>query len=98
MELVCFLVGDGQLPIYRTLALNESQILRALLGSGFEFELREGEPMDELLFQVLAGSGMGATFFFSPPEGASVLGTFEVLDAAILDPRPAQRSPKPRVH
>ncbi len=98
MELVRFLVGEEQLPIYRTVDDNESQILRALLGSGFQFELRDGEPMDELLFDVLARLGMGADFFFSPPSGASILGTFEVMDAAIPNSGSERPWAKVRVH
>jgi hypothetical protein len=98
MEILEFLIGEEQLPIYRTVHDSESEILRALLGAGFCFELRDGEPIDELLFDVLAGVGMRADFFFSPPEGASILGTFEVVDAAIPAPTFELHRSRPRVH
>jgi len=98
MEILEFLIGEEQLPIYRTVDGSESQILRALLGAGFCFELRDGEPIDELLFDVLAGVGMRADFFFSPPEGASILGTFELVDAAVPIPMSEPLPMRWRVH
>ncbi len=82
MECVKFLLGASQLPFYRTVSEGESQMFRALLGRGFHFELEEGEPLDELLFDVLSGVAMRAEFYLEPPADAALLGTFELHDAA----------------
>ena len=93
MELVRFLIGNEHFPVYRTVTKSESQMLRALLGAGFHFELEEGEPMDELLFDVLSGVAMRANFYFAPPPRAALLGTFELRDAVVPSP-PAGAHPQ----
>jgi hypothetical protein len=95
MEILEFLIGDEQLPVYRTVTPSEAQLLRALLGAEFHFELEEGEPLDELLFDVLAAVAMRADFYSVPPAEASVLGTFELRDGIASAPikRRAPASP-----
>lgn len=80
MDVVRFFPTEGLFPLYRTLSPGEGHILRALLGEDFLYPLVDGEPMDELLFDVLAPAGMSAQYFFSCPEGAHLLGTFELRD------------------
>ncbi len=80
MDVIRFRPADGLFPLYRTLAPGETRMLLALLGDDFVFPLVEGEPMDDLLFDVLAPAGMSAQFYFSCPEGAHLLGTFELRD------------------
>ncbi len=80
MDMVEFTVADGLFPMYRALTPSESQMLRALLGEDFRFPLEDGEPLDELLFDVLAAGGMRAGLLFSLPPDARVLGTFELRD------------------
>lgn len=86
MEILEFLLGAEQLPVYRTVTTREAEMLRALLGVPFHFELEEGEPLDELLFDVLSTVAMRADFYLSPPADASVLGTFTLRDARIPAP------------
>lgn len=90
MEILEFLIGDERLPVYRTVTAHESEMLRALLGQEFHFELEDGEPLDELLFEVLSTLAMRADFFLSLPPDASVLGTFSLRDASL--PRPGPRT------
>jgi len=80
MDVIRFFPAEGLFPLYRTLSSEESRMFRALLGEDFCFPLVDGEPMDELLFDVLAPAGMSAQFYFSQPEGAHLLGTFELRD------------------
>ncbi len=96
MEMLRFLLGAEQLPVYRTVTEHESEMLRALLGSGFYFELEDGEPLDGLLFDARSGVAMRAQVYFALPPGAFVLGTFELRDSeqrgdgeALEWPRPA---------
>jgi len=104
VDVIRFLPAEGLFPLYRTLSPDESCMLRALLGDDFLFSLRDGEPMDELLFDVLAPAGMSAQFFFSCPEGAHLLGTFELRDDRVRLParaplgRRRQRGRKDGVH
>jgi hypothetical protein len=88
MQLVEFLIGEECFPIYREITPGEEQMLAALLGRHFHFVLEEGEPMDQLLFDVLTGVGASSDFFFSPPKDAAVLGTFQLRDAEIPEPAP----------
>jgi hypothetical protein len=83
MELVRFLIGSTNFPVYRTITKNESEMLRALLGAGFHFQLEEGEPMDSFLFDVLSAVAMRAEVYFAPPPHSLLLGTFELHDAAV---------------
>lgn len=94
MQLVEFLIGDECLPVYRAVSPGEEQMLAALLGRPFHFVLEEGEPMDQLLFDVLNGVGASSEFFFAPPTDATVLGTFELKDTEV--PEPAPRPYRPR--
>lgn len=80
MDVIRFRPADGLFPLYRSLSPGETSMLRALLGEDFVFPLIDGEPMDELLFDVLAPAGMSAHFYFSRPAGARLLGTFELRD------------------
>jgi hypothetical protein len=80
VEVIRFTPAEGLFPLYRTLSSRESQVLRALLGQDFLYPLVDGEPMDELLFDVLAPVNMSAHFFFACPAGAHLLGTFELRD------------------
>lgn len=97
MEILEFLLGEEHFPVYRTLTCKESEMLRALLGEAFHFELEEGEPLDELLFDVLSGVTMRADFFFVPPPESSLVGTFELRDVTV--PQPSSRVPaRTRVH
>jgi hypothetical protein len=88
MQLVEFLIGDENFPVYRTVADREVEILKALLGRDFHFELVDGEPMDELLFDVLTPIAVEADFFFVPPPEATVVGTFELKDVEVPTPEP----------
>lgn len=83
MEILEFLIGDEQFPVYRTVTPREADLLRTLLGASFHFELEEGGAMDELLFDVLANVAMRADVFFARPPDASVLGTFALRDASV---------------
>ena len=98
MDVIRFFPAEGLFPLYRTLSPEESHMLRALLGDEFLFPLVEGEPMDELLFDVLAPSGMTAQFYFSCPEGAHLLGTFELRDGSAGPPARAEPGRQPRSH
>jgi len=82
MDIIEFTIADGLFPLYRALTPSESQLLRALLGEDFRFPLQDGEPLDELLFDVLAGGGMRTGVLFSLPPDARLLGTFELRDGA----------------
>jgi len=94
MDVIRFFPAEGLFPLYRTLSPGESHMLRALLGEDFLYPLEDGEPMDELLFDVLAAAGMSAEYFFSCPEGAYLLGTFELRDGRA--PRPEGVGPNGR--
>ncbi len=94
MELVCFEIGSERFPVYRTLSPEEGQILRALLGTGFQFPLTDGDPLDALLFEVLATVGMRADFYFTPPVGSSLLGTFELRDERVPAPPDVVSGPR----
>lgn len=101
MEILEFLLGDEHFPVYRTVTDRESEMLRALLGEAFHFELAEGEPLDDLLFDVLAGVTMRADFFFAPPPESSLVGTFELRDVTVPQPaagHPGRVPARPRVH
>ncbi|MBE0616866.1 MAG: hypothetical protein IH608_02910 [Proteobacteria bacterium] len=80
MDIIEFQVADGLFPLYRVVTPGESQMLRALLGEDFRFPLEDGEPLDDLLFDVLAAGGMRSGILFSPPPEARLLGTFELRD------------------
>jgi hypothetical protein len=100
MEILEFLLGSEQLPVYRTVTPKESEVLRGLLGNDFHFPLEEGEPLDDLVFDVLAALAMRSDIFFALPPEADVLGTFELRDAA-LPAVPARSRPlvlRPRTH
>lgn len=92
MRLVEFLLGSEQFPVYREISGKEAQLLAALLGRDFHFVLEEGEPMDELLFDVLNRLGGSSSFFFTPPTDAAVFGTFELRDAVVPGPPPPART------
>lgn len=94
MKMLEFLLGEEQLPIYRTVTPQESEVLRALLGADFRFPLVDGEPLDDLVFSVLAAMAMRSDVYFTPPLQADVLGTFELRDASL--PMPATPPPLPR--
>ncbi len=98
MKLVRFLLGSEELPVYRTVTDQEDEVLKALLGGGFRFELVDGEPVDELLFDVLARISIVPDFYFAPPDGARVVGTFSLRDGATaapaLDAWPWERLPE----
>ena len=103
MQLLQFLIGEESFPVYRTVEDREVRILRALLGADFCFELADGEPMDDLLFQVLSPIAVTADFFFVPPPDSTIVGTFELRDAEIPAPQRGWESsrgvhPGPRVH
>lgn len=99
MQLVEFLIGKEQFPVYRQISGGEEQLLAALLGRDFHFVLEEGEPMDELLFDVLNRVGASSTFFFTPPTDAAVFGTFELRDAVVPGPpQPRSRRRHPTCH
>lgn len=102
MRLVEFLIGDEQFPVYREISEREEQLLTAVLGRDFHFVLEEGEPMDELLFDVLTRVGASASLFFAPPGNASVFGTFEMKDTEVPAPpaggRPRARGRQPVTH
>ena len=98
MDVIRFFPAEGLFPLYRTLSPGESHMLRALLGEDFLFPLVDGEPMDELLFDVLAPAGMSAQFYFSCPDGARVLGTFELRDGRAGAPTGAGPGPRARTH
>ena len=86
MQLVEILIGAERFPVYREIGRREEELLMAMLGRNFHFVLDAGEPMDELLFDVLATVGASAEFFFSPPENAAVFGTFELKDSVVPSP------------
>lgn len=86
MEVLEFLLGPEQLPVYRSVTPNESRVLRALLGSAFRFPLEEGEPLDDFVFEVLSALAVRSDFFFSLPLDADLLGTFELRDADLPTP------------
>jgi hypothetical protein len=102
MEVLEFLLGDEQFAVYRTVTPGESEVFRALLGSDFRFPLEEGEPLDDLVFDVLAVVAMRSDFYFTPPPHADVLGTFELRDTTLsVASKPAQTRPlalRPRTH
>ena len=102
MHLVEFLIGDEQFPIYREITVREEQVLAAVLGRDFHFVLEEGEPMDQLLFDVLTRVGASSNFFFTPPHDAAVFGTFEMKDAEVPTPsawtRPRRLGRHPTTH
>lgn len=102
MQLVEFLIGDEQFPIYREITDREEQLLAAVLGRDFHFILEEGEPMEQLLFDVLTRVGASSNFFFTPPTDAAVFGTFEMKDAEVPTPtagnRPWLRGRYPTTH
>ena len=98
MKLVEFLIGDEQFPVYREITDREEQLLAAVLGRDFHFVLEEGEPMDELLFDVLTRVGASSNFFFTPPNDAAVFGTFEMKDAEVPAPPAGNRPRRPGRH
>ena len=102
MQLVEFLLGNEQFPIYRELTDREEQLLVAALGRDFHFVLEEGEPLDDLLFDVLTRVGASSDFFFTPPNDAAVFGTFEMKDSVVPTPlvgeRPRRRGRYPSYH
>ena len=103
MQLVEFLIGEERFPVYQSVADSEVQVLRALLGTNFRFELVDGEPMDELLFEVLTPIAVRANFFFVPPPESNVVGTFEMRDVRVPTPEPREAQPqaprsRPMVH
>jgi len=98
MDVIRFFPAEGLFPLYRTLSQGESRVLRALLGEDFLFPLVDGDPMDELLFDVLAPAGMSAQFFFSRPEGAHLLGTFELRDGRAQAPEGDGTGPSALTH
>jgi len=83
MNIVQFLVGSDNFPIYRTVSSDESDMLRALLGEKFCFGLEEGDPMDEFLFSVLSQVAINSSCFLSPPPKANLIGTFKLRDGKI---------------
>ncbi|MDF1552389.1 MAG: hypothetical protein P1P84_04970 [Deferrisomatales bacterium] len=95
MQLVEFLIGSEQFPIYREITDREEQLLAAVLGRDFHFVLEDGEPMDELLFDVLTRVGASSSFFFTPPSDAAVFGTFEMKDVEVPAPSAGVRSRRP---
>lgn len=98
MDVIRFFPAEGLFPLYRTLSSGESHMLRALLGEDFLYPLVDGEPMDELLFDVLAPAGMSAQYFFSCPAGAYLLGTFELRDGCVLGSEDSGADGRARTH
>ena len=90
MRLVEILIGEERFPVYREISEREEELLRAMLGRNFHFVLEDGEPMDELLFDVFTKFGASSDFFFTPPDDAAVSGTFELRDSEVPSPRERQ--------
>ena len=78
MDVVRFTIEDGLFPVYRVLTLAEKKMLRSLFGQVFEATLAEGVPLDDLLLDVLVVSDAQPGFLFSPPDGARLVGTFQL--------------------
>ncbi len=103
MTIVEFLLGADELPVYRAVEDPEIRVLEALLGRDFRFELVDGEPVDALLFDVLARVSIRPDFYFTPPPDAVLLGTFQLRDRPGGRPERRRRAPartpvRPRIH
>ena len=78
MDLICFRIGREGFPVYRSATPRQSRRLRILLGEGFHLRLPQGTRVGPLLFDVVSQVCREGEILLSVPEGARVLGEFEL--------------------
>ncbi len=78
MDVICFRIGREGFPVYRSATPEQARRLRILLGDGFHLRLPEGTRVGPLLFEVVSGVCRDGEILLSVPEGARVLGVFEL--------------------